>query len=220
MIDDSRNIYGDSLNEGVAGRGVDIALQRTDDLDNAAIAYIQNLESPTVLDFGCGAGGQSLRMAQAGGRVLGVDMFDFSDTFSSLPGYGDTLAFQLGDVRHIIKDLAFFDVGFSQRTIHYMPYAEALDLLAMLRQKVSGKLFLSATGLKTEVGDGYPDKDKPVKDRFCAPAAEMAEKHKMYEPVCLYTLDEFCQLLAQAGWKVESAHESTFRNLKTISSAE
>jgi len=65
------------------GHGVDIASNRADSLDKEALAYVAAHAGCAVLDLGCGAGGQSVRMVQAGARVVAVDQFDFTGQFAS-----------------------------------------------------------------------------------------------------------------------------------------
>ena len=66
------------------GHGVDVAVNRADDLDKRSLAYIAEHPGCRVLDLGSGAGGQSVRMAQAGASVLAVDQYDFTDAFMDL----------------------------------------------------------------------------------------------------------------------------------------
>ena len=83
------NIHGDErLLAGDGRHGVDVAIQRADDLDMLAIKHIKSRSQDGLftkaVDFGCGSGGQVFRMAQAGANVLGVDITDASD-FRNLP---------------------------------------------------------------------------------------------------------------------------------------
>jgi SAM-dependent methyltransferase len=216
----SRNIYGDALLSGINGRGVDIAVQRADDLDRLALDYLSTLKDPKVLDIGCGVGGQSLRMAKAGASVVGVDLQDFSKEFSqATKEHGlpvQALTFTKGHIADVLPSLGRFDAALSQRAFHYFPYSEALSILQGLRNHVSGKLFISVTGLGTEIARGYPDATKPVTERFCNVAEDMAQKHHIHEFVCLYTPEELGALLISAGWKTENVYLSPFGNVKAV----
>lgn len=216
----SRNVYGDSLDKGIDGRGVDIALQRADDLDNACLNYLKTLQTPRVLDIGCGAGGQSIRMAQVGACVVGVDLEDFFIEFARLNQVNglnqEQLTFTSGNVVDVLPKLDSFDSALSQRTFHYLPYQTALEVLQELKKHVTGKLFISLSGFKSELGSGYPDRDKPVEQRFSKLSDEMSAKHHIREPLCLYTEEEARELLEKAGWSVENIYSSSFGNIKVI----
>lgn len=64
--------------------GIDIAKLRTDDLDNKMLEYVSRHPGCRVLDLGCGSGGQSSRLVEAGARVIGVDLFDYGSEFEEL----------------------------------------------------------------------------------------------------------------------------------------
>ena len=48
-------------------------------------------------------------------------------------------------------------IAYSQRFIHYLRFSEAISVLALMRSKMrtDGKLFLSASGLRSELGNDY-----------------------------------------------------------------
>lgn len=60
------NKYGDQPILLAAGHGADIASQRADDLNMMAIDHARSRSSVFAIDIACGAGGQSLRLAQEG----------------------------------------------------------------------------------------------------------------------------------------------------------
>lgn len=215
-----RNVYGETLGQGIDGRGVDIAVQRADDLDKMALDYLGTLTSPAVLDVGCGAGGQSVRMAQAGTFVTGYDLFDFSDDFARAREENPLLNLEF--VRGDLTDMGLrfsgktFDVALSQRTFHYVRYAQACSALQALRRMVTHRLFISFSGLGAEFGAAYPDRCKPVEERFALLSPDMRDKHHIQQPLCLYTVDDARGLLERAGWDVETAYASAFGNIKLV----
>jgi hypothetical protein len=205
-----------------AGHGVDVASQRTDDLDKLCLEHIATKSPAWVLDLGAGAGGQSLRMVLAGAAVTAVDNHDFGSVFCELRTdngidssqlqfiYGDISAFSTQWQADGITDVIL------QRTLHYLRYTEAVSLLSYLYQTVEDALFVSVTGIHSAVGVGYAGESAAVKDRFFALAPEQAETFSISKPVCLYTKEEFVALLELSGWKVTRCWESAFGNIKAI----
>ena len=214
----SINAYGDERRLSPSGLGVDVATQRSDDLDQLAIEHLRNLQGPGLaLDVGCGHGGQSMRMIATGATVIGVDIHDplWQDDFDG------RLMFCLGDMRNLallIHPPRSFDVIVCQRAIHYLRFREATDVVRQMYQLLAdgGRLFLSASGLDSELGAGYVDFEFGVGDRFVWLAADMAEKHGIHERVCLYREDDLRGLLQTVGFKVERLFCSPFGNVKAV----
>ena len=206
--------------------GVDIAVRRMDDLDKKALAHVREaVESgvvPTVLDLGCGAGGLSVQLAEAGARVVAVDVGDFDDTFDALKQEHDVsegkLRYIHGDMREVqaLVPGEKFDICCIQRALHYIPYTDAQQFLQSLRSVVNEKLYISVTGLDTAIGEKYSDADKGIEERFAPLDTDAMETFSIHEPLCLYTPDEFTTLLTDSGWKVEECWVSAFGNIKAV----
>lgn len=215
MKHDALNIYGDGKVLTKGGRGVDVASQRVDDLDRAALDFIRARTAPSVLEIGCGFGGQSLRMAENGAVVTALDMHDYS---GSIPAH-DRISFVQGDLSSFDPSPAVrYDAIFSQRTIHYLPFDQAADALKRLVEKhlaPGGAVFLSASGLGSELGGLYPHADHPVGERFAKLSPQMAEKHAIHAPVCLYTCDDLAILLLMCELHPK-VWISPFGNIKAI----
>lgn len=207
-----------------AGYGVDVACHRADDLDTLCLEHIAAKRSARVLDLGSGAGGQSLRMVEAGAEVIAVDVYDFANAFTTLRTENRIDATQLqfvqGNIKTIFPQLTFGKVTdvIIQRTIHYLPYQEALELLSRLCQMVEDKLFISVTGLGSAVSAEYAGKTVAIKDRFFVLTPEQSRVFSISQPMCLYGKEEFITLLEKSGWKVERCWESDFGNIKAICS--
>lgn len=202
--------------------GVDVAIRRADDLDKLMLDWVEKNKKSKVLDLGCGAGGQSLRLVQSGGQVTAVDIVDYSDEFEKLrqenslsENFLHFLNVDVNSLESILKNKKF-DICCLQRVIHYLSYDEALNLLVYLRRITQKKLYISVTGLESDIGHDYFDKNKPVKSRFCKLDAEQAEKFYINKPVCLYTKNEFKTLLIKSGWKIEKCWVSAFGNIKAV----
>lgn len=221
------NLYGDAKTPTVSGHGVDIASQRMDDLDQAAIADVCRLSDantgrPLVFDLGCGFGAHSVRMAAAGATVMAFDLDDNRENIRQRAvseGVAEHVSFAQLDIRKGIMPLQMKpDVVYSQRTLHYLTFNEATALLAMLADKNSGPMsfFLSASGLNSELGNGYPHKALPVHRRHVELDPSMQEKHAIYGAVCLYSVSDMELLLRTAGLKSSRVYSSPFGNIKAI----
>ncbi|MCA9363173.1 class I SAM-dependent methyltransferase [Candidatus Kaiserbacteria bacterium] len=195
------------------GHGMDVGVNRADDLDKAILGELKDYGEVSVLDLGCGAGGQAVRMAAVGARVTALDKYDFSQQFLN-----HNIEFIQGDLRDLPKLLAErqFDFVICQRTLHYLRYSEALLLLRFLKQITKNKLYLSTTGIDSEIGNNYPAKENVVEDRFGKLQDFTQELFGITESVCLYSQAEFEQLLEDSGWQIEKCWQSAFGNIKAI----
>ncbi len=205
-----------------SGFGVDVAVKRTDDLDKKMLAHIRNKSQSKVLDLGCGAGGQSFRLVEAGAKVLAIDVYDFSEEFNEYKNSkgisNEVLEFvcaNISELEKVIRAGGFTDVSI-QRTIHYLPYDQAVKLLTFLKTVVSDKLFISATGLTSAVGENYLGKNKSIESRFEKLESAEADIFQIHAPVCLYDEVEFMSLLTKANWEVEEIWQSAFGNIKAV----
>ena len=218
------NLYGDQRIATRTGNGVDVASQRMDDLDAMALGYIRAFggkKAVMALDVGCGHGGQTARMAKAGACVVAMDSHNSREEVADLLSRegiprGRCFFFRAGVERQ--PDIGPFDIVMCQRMIHYLPHQAAGEALAWFH-RVSvpeGRLFLSASGLDSELGKGYSAKDTPVEHRFTYLSSEMSLKHSILLPVCLYRPEELVDLATQAGWIVEKVFTSPFGNVKLV----
>ncbi|MGF6440402.1 class I SAM-dependent methyltransferase [Paraburkholderia youngii] len=218
------NDYGDQrlLTDGAFG--VDIATQRADDLDNMALARVRSHPGlPRALDVASASGGQAIRMATAGAEVIALDITDYSAPFMAAAreaGVEARCAFETCDIRRfdVADKLGTFDVVVCQRMIHYLPYHQALDMVRGLRRALAkgGQLFLSASGLHSELGDDYSGAFTPLAERYVPLAPPMVAKHNIAGDVCLYSVDELSALIEAAGMQVVTAFASAFGNVKVI----
>ena len=229
------NLYGDLKADLACGHGSDISSQRTDDLDNMALELI-GAEAPgndefLALDFGCGAGGMTFRMAQKGARVVGVDLMDMSRQFalsehrarSECPGLlWKGVSFVQADMaklsKHFMQEYCGADLLLCQRAIHYLPWKHASFAVSQFHQllKDGASLFISASGIGSELSDGYAHKKCPPEKRFAKLAPEMADKHGIEHPVCLYSEQDLRRLLEENGFEVTALFSSAFGNIKAV----
>jgi cyclopropane fatty-acyl-phospholipid synthase-like methyltransferase len=179
------------------------------------------LVNPTVLDLGCGVGGQSVRLAQAGAAVVAVDTHDFSAQFAQKVTEQPQLSNRLRFIHSTIGDFVAsatepVDCVLFQRTLHYLPYHEAVVVLKQLSQLTTDSLYISVTGIDSAVGEHYAGRAVAERERFFALDAEHAETFSIFKPVCLYTMAECVTLLTESGWIVEQVWESAFGNIKVV----
>ncbi len=212
-----------------AGQGIDVASQRADDLDERCLAFLdarfaQNPTTrPSALDLACGRGGQTLRMVACGALVTAVDRHDHgADIQRALSGRPIPRPphFIQADFRALPKTLpdAPYDAIICQRAIHYLRYAEAIAAVRAWTHylKPGGRVFLSASGLNSELGHRYPHRDRPVAERYAYLASDMAHRHAIQQPVCLYEAMDLVDLLHAAGLGVADIFLSPFGNVKAM----
>jgi SAM-dependent methyltransferase len=221
------NVYGDRQLTTGLGYGIDVATQREDYLDGSAIRWIRSLIGQPrgtvvrALDAACAAGGQARRMARAGAVVTAVDLHDYrADLLNAAAKEGLTgIEFVQADLRHadLYRQLGQFDVIIAQRFIHYLPFSEAVDVVKLFKSALSpdGKLYLSASGLRSELGRNY-DGASARADRFSELWQPMANKHGIHGKVCLYEEEDMRALLEASGMGAETVYSSPFGNIKSI----
>ncbi|MCA9357835.1 class I SAM-dependent methyltransferase [Candidatus Kaiserbacteria bacterium] len=208
--------------KSIAGHGVDVATFRADDLDRKVLAEISAQPGIAVLDVGCGLGGQSLRMARAGARVIGIDVIDVSERFaktcveyelkSEALDFNQLSLEQVGE--HFLS--ASFGAAVVQRVLHYVPYEVARQFLVDLRRIVSGRLYISVTGNGSAIARYCPKCDCSIVERFGKLSSEGQDLFSITEPICIYSESELRELLQEAGWHVEELWVSQFGNIKAV----
>ncbi|MCC1496898.1 class I SAM-dependent methyltransferase [Alcanivorax sp. 1008] len=214
------NEYGDTLIEN-DGKGADIASQRLDDLDSRCIsmARVASIECPiVVLDVGAGRCAMANALAALPSvKAIAVDPGDYN-SFAE-----DGVTYIKRTIEQFLSSepVPEFHLIYSQRTIHYLPFDQASAALAAAAARIQspGYLFLSASGMGTELSLGYPAVEEPVDRRFAKLAPDMQEKHGIRQTVCLYSPDELSSLVEASGWVVVDVTVSEFGNVKLVAVA-
>lgn len=220
------NEYGDVLVRTTGLHGSDISSQRIDDLDRAALRFVLERDAPrapaVAVDIGAGLGAQTARFAALGLQVTMIDLVeraDFVRKVNSLYGEGRVTSI-VGDVRRLSNDCLPLEIDllYSQRTIHYMRFAEAVGVLRAFAERMTthARLFLSCACSASELAEGYPAIDVRIEDRLAPLAPFMAKKHNVLEPLCLYSREEFGDLAERAGFYPLEITQSQFGTLKGI----
>jgi hypothetical protein len=216
------NLHGDRLLPTSGRHGGNIASQRLDDLDVLALQYaLERRNQPAAaLDLGCGLGLQGLRFATLGLATLLIDRLPVEQTVLRLAELAALLpiAYRQRDARRLVAaDLpADLQLCYSQRFIHYLRFEEAVALLRLLRAQMppGAGLFLSASGLDSELGANYAGRDRTLSERFAPLAPAPAARHGIAEPVCLYRPAELAALCELASFRPEQVWTSPFGNVK------
>jgi hypothetical protein len=105
----------------------------------------------------------------------------------------------------------------AQRFIHYLPFSEAVDVVKLFKSALfpDGKLYLSASGLRSELGRHYNGASARA-NRFSELWQPMANKHRIHGKVCLYEEEDMRALLEASGMGAETVYASPFGNIKSI----
>ena len=213
------------MNESSPPRfGRDISSERLDELDLECIAYGAELvrqrgAGVAMLDIGAGFGAVAQALSRLPGTmVTAVDRNPaLQDHYDRLRDTHPNLEFKACDVS---VQWPFASVAFAivacQRMIHYLPHVSGLDLLGRIRSVLEndGRLFVSASGASSELGDGLDA--VPLAHRFRTLRPDRQAQHDIREPVCLYTADELIATLHAAGFSVDRCWLSDFGNVKAI----
>lgn len=182
--------------------------------------------SVSVLQVDCGDALLGLRLARGGANVLAVDSRpatgkQLKDAASSM-GSSQNLRFQVWSSAHCLDTTPLpgspFDIVACPHSLSQQPYTHALTLLRRLAlmTKIGGKLFISAYGLHSDLGDDYPAADERVRERFSALSPIMADKYGIDHPVCLYTERDLFLLVFEAGLSVVKTFTTTHGNVKAV----
>ena len=177
--------------------------------------------APQVLDLPAGDGRHAAAMARLGAQVLAADQAGREASVrgralaEGLADQVDFLACELGGGR---LPEGPFDLVFCHHGIHRLPYPEARQVVrALLRSlRIGGKLFISAYGLHSALGEGYADYEQEVEQRFAHLAPAQARCYNIDGPVCLYTERNLVTLLFEAGGSVLRSFTSTHGTVKSV----
>ena len=219
------NKYGDKIIQTTGSHGVDISAQRIDDLDKKALKYVlKNAEKNLKgLDAGCGNGIQSVRFALLNVQMYLIDILDLQQTIKNI----SKILFLTNKLIYLQKDIKGIEVAdlppnidfvYSQRFVHYLRYGEANTFVSTITKpiKTNGLVFLSASGIHSDLGTSYKGNSLPIEKRYCKLSPSIASKHNIFEKVCLYSKKELSALLIRNKLKVQDIWESPFGNIKAI----
>ena len=223
------NNNGDKLIKTTEENGSDISSQRIDELDQKSLFHAVNIsrkDNSSAVDLGSGLGSQGIRFANLGINTTLIDKLNIKTTIENIKQVNPHINQEIKYINKNIKNLTEHDLSqnldiiYSQRFIHYLTYEKAEEILSLLFNHMSkdGKMYLSASGLNSELSKGYVDKNKNIKNRYGKLSNKMANKHNIKSPVCLYSKKELKTLLEKIGFTVDEIYTSEFGNIKSVSS--
>lgn len=76
--------------------------------------------------------------------------------------------------------------------------------------------YISASGLQSELGTGYPHRDRALSERYAPLSPDMTDKHDIRSEVCLYTEDDLRTVMAETAYAPVKVWSSKFGNVKGI----
>lgn len=192
----------------------------TGELDDMACKAVEKRRllgnEVTVLLFGQNVGTAAVRMAAAGARVVVDSASGELPSRSGLRAAPLPLA-PLPDVASFPE--APFDLIVGQLALHPLRYEEARSVVRqlLLTLKIGGKIYLSAYGLHSTLGDHYPDSDKLIEERYVALPPALAASYGLPSgPLCLYSERNLITLLFGVGASVLQSATGAFGNVRAV----
>ena len=198
--------------------GPDVASVRIDDLDRACITYALTITDghKRVLDIGSGKSRLAVILALMNFNVTAYDREDYFRYFKQTK----LVTFVQKDMRDIVhSDIEKgVEIIIAQRVLHHIPFIDAQKVLTVLSSKLvsGGEMFISLSGLESELGNGYVDANKEVTQRYVKISEDNQNKFSMSDKVCLYTKGDVEKLLEPLPITIEKIWQSKFGNIKVI----
>lgn len=203
-----------------------LAAQATNDLELLALEEVYRRHTAQgrvdALDIPCGNGQFSALLAQAGAQVIASDTVSVSNEVGRralAAGVADQVSLQaLAPSQVLDVKGGPFDLVFCRHGLHTLRYPEAMVVVRNMlsRLKIGGKLFVSAYGLYSRLGDGYPAADALLPNRYARLDPAIAEQYGITGPVCLYTERNLVNLLFEAGAGVLRTFTTTHGTVKAV----
>lgn len=110
----------------------------------------QNCQGKTALDFGCGLGGTSLKLAKAGAMVHAIDISPESvNTTRDLlvaNGFGDRIKAEVMDAEGTKFPDSFFDIVICAGVLHHMDVTKAFPEIARILKPTGTVMAAEALG--------------------------------------------------------------------------
>ena len=201
--------------------GVDITSRRLDDLDALLLRDLEEYrnrtgDEVTVLDVGCGEGGLAGVLLKAGYSVDGVDVMKREPAVFAGKKYPKGRFFT-ADIRDFVareQEAGLYTAIVLQRIIHYIPYQAAVMVLKKYLERSVCGMYVSFSGLESEIAKYYAHKDFPVENRFTVLSEVGQQTFSITEPLCLYSKDDVQCLITELDCRCEYFRTSAFGNHK------
>jgi len=205
--------------------GVDVNKNRLDDLDRIILqdSLSEPFSKKNICNIGCGESTLSIALCSLGHFVYNYDRRDLSSFFSMTKELFSKQKFtqiHIEEIKnhHLPKAV---DSIVLQRVLHYMSYRDTVRFLNRITATLSegGKMYISLTGLDSQIARGYDVKNAPIESRMGNIAEQEQQDFNISEPVCLYSLGEAQSLIESIeGIRIERIWVSQFGNIKIVTS--
>lgn len=201
--------------------GIQITSTRVGKLEKELIKYTLDLpKSAMGLDLGAGNGFISILMSLLQKNIYFYDLkIDFKLKVFKKLFVSKKLHLKKKNLKNIdyIDFPKNIDFVYSGRFLHYLEYFEAEDLLKKISKnmKSGAKIFITVSGLNSDIGINYDCADKNIKERYCLLSKSNQSRFKIKEKVTLYKKEELESLMSEY-FEIEKIWESDFKNIFII----
>lgn len=191
--------------------GMNISSHRIDKLDTRLYEFLENNLDLTVVEFGTGNGVFSERISKLTSHLYSFDINQVNKNNTNKISYIEA---NLLEYEKFVSGK--IDLIYSQRTLHYLQYSQVRNLFDPKNSIFLNNiiLFLSFSGINSELGDGYPI--TKIQERFHFLNPEAQKKHNIYSKICLYSMRDIEILFENKNFEIVELYESDFKNIKTI----
>jgi SAM-dependent methyltransferase len=203
--------------------GRDVSVHRVDELDQLALKRVSQLCAVNtevhVADIGSGSNLWFAReAAKLGATVYAIDRIPLAAADAELPPNLQVLCETLPDEISRLAALPRFHVIYSQRMFHYIAPSQHNAMWNYLNHALRprGELFISISGLDSELGVGYSASEMALENRFAVLEEKMAKHHSIFAPVCLFRAEEVAEALSRHGFEAVQVETSQFGNIKAM----
>jgi hypothetical protein len=177
----------------------------------------------SVLIMPAGRCEAAVRFARLGAEVVLGDRADLRQQVGGrilATGLADQIRFAECDLADPPADLPGepYDIIFIRRGLCGLHYGDACRAVRqlLLKLRIGGKLFITIRGLHSELGEGYADAERPVRERHAPLSQAMAAKYGIEQPVCLYSERDLFMLLLEAGASVLRTMTTTYGSVQGV----
>lgn len=172
-----------------------------DQLDIEALNYAKQLKEHSekneilyVADVGCSSYfPQAIRFAQLGLTVDGFDIEKPMDEYTTInQELGNKINYIQTDLKLPLKPPNhYYSIVYSNRFISHLTFQEAKNLLQhFINHANIGCRFYISFGSLESCESGYPDRQKPIEERYSRLSDERSLKHQLTVPICLYSRND------------------------------
>ncbi len=203
--------------------GVDVNKNRLDDLDRVILrdSLSEPFSKKNICNIGCGESSLSIALCSLGHFVYNYDRRDLHSFFSMTSELFQKQKFvsmNISDIKAHNLPKQIHALVF-QRVLHYLSYKNTQDILHLVTKQLAegGKIYISLTGLDSQIGQGYTAKHDPITSRMGHIAVDDQHSFNITEKLCLYSKDEAEQLIQSIpGLHIEKIWISHFGNIKIV----